>query len=173
MKLTKKKIIYSILEVLFILIVPLILICIEYAGIEDTKATLGFKIEFLGVFLIIVVLLIFKRTVLKRWLDKVKQQSVDLDKDLKIEVEEGKVANIERELKKTRTVECVFSALLPFLFLTLCLVMCKGLEQAIIKLSGVLGFTLISFCIGTIFSVLNAREVHSKNIKEDKIKEIK
>lgn len=71
--------------------------------------------------------------------------------------------NIENELKAERTAEAVLNALMPLLILVGLLVLCKALENAVIVLSGAVGLTLVSFCLGTLFGILAARQVVGKH----------
>lgn len=41
--------------------------------------------------------------------------------------------------------------------------LCKALENAVIVLSGAVGLTLVSFCLGTLFGILAARQVVGKH----------
>lgn len=163
MKLTKKKLVYTLLELLFIGVVPVVLIMTQYGQIQSEK----FKLGLTGILLVLLVFLILKKVVLRRYFESLRGQIVNFQSDLKTENESGKIENIERELRNARTVETVFHAVMPFVFLTLMYCMCRALEAQLVKLSGVIGFIGISFVVGTVFSVLSAREIVSKN-KEKK-----
>lgn len=159
MKKTAKNIIYSIAELLCYAVAPLIFIVIQYG---DTTEGVVYKIGFIGILLCILVVWIVKKTILKKWVDKLRGKITQHEGDLETESDPVKIENLKEALKSARTIETLFSALIPFLLLCALLVMCHALEAAIVKLSGAIGFTLISFFIGTVFSILNAREVHGK-----------
>lgn len=163
MKLTKKKLVYTVLELLFIGVIPVVLIMTQYGQIQSDK----FKLGLTGILLVLLVFLILKKVVLRRYFDSLRGQIVNFQSDLKTENDPGKIENIERELRNARTVETVFNAIMPFVFLVLMYCMCRALEAQLVKLSGVIGFIGISFVVGTVFSVLSAREIVSKN-KENK-----
>ena len=164
MKLTKKKLVYLLLELFFIAIVPVVLVVLQYGKIADEKFMIGLT----GILLLLVIFIICRKVVLRRWLENLRGQIVNFQSDLKTENDEGKIANIERELKSARTVEVLFNAVMPLMFLVLMVYMCKALEAQLVELSGVLGFIAVSFVVGTVFSVLSAREVVSKNKEKKK-----
>lgn len=164
MKVTKKKLAYLLLELVFLGGVPLALILSQYGQIQSER----FKLGLTGILLVLLVFLILKKVVLRRYFENLRGQIVNFQSDLKTENDPGKIANIERELKHARTVETLFNAIMPFVFLVLMFCMCRALEAQLVKLSGVVGFIALSFAVGTVFSVLASREVVGKNKEKKK-----
>ena len=156
---TRKKLVYLILELLFIGVAPLVMIFMQYGQIQSDRLKIGMT----GILLVLSVFLILKKVVLRRYFENLRGQIVNFQSDLKTENDAGKIENIERELRNARTIETLFNAILPLVFLVLAFCMCKALEAQIMKLSGVIGFIGVSYAVGTVFSVLSAREVVGKN----------
>lgn len=165
MKITKKKVIYFILEFMFVCVVPLVLVILNYSNIGNTKEETGFKITITGIMLLIMALFVLKKMFINRITDNINHQVNHLISELKIENDEYKISNIERNLKNLKTVQAILNSILPLL-LFVCFIICaKALESQIIKLSSVLGLMFISYLFGFIFAILNSREIYSKNIK--------
>lgn len=160
MKLTKKLIIYTAAQVLFCTVAPLVFIFVQY---RDTGGGLQYKLP-LGLILCVVILIIIaKNTFLKPRLVKLTAQIAQHDGDLKVESDAGRISNLENELRRERIAETVLNAILPVALLAALLIACKAMENAVLQLSGAIGFTLASYVIGTAFGVLAAREVHGKH----------
>lgn len=165
MKRTNKLIVYTVAQLIFCAVAPLVYIFTQYG---DTSGGLQYKLPLGLVLLVIVVVIIAKNTLLKPRIQKLTAQIAQHEGDLKVESDVGKAANITVELKRERTTETVLNAVMPILLLTALFVACKAMESAVLQLSGAIGFTLASYVIGTIFGVLAAREVHGKHVKENK-----
>lgn len=160
MRKTKSLIAFTVLQALFTAGVPLVLLFCAYG---TTQAGVAYKLP-LGVILVaIVVLWIAKNTLLKPRMAKLTAKIAQHEGDLSIEADQAKIVNIENELKAERTAEAVLNALMPLLILVGLLVLCKALENAVIVLSGAVGLTLVSFCLGTLFGILAARQVVGKH----------
>lgn len=167
MKLTKKRVIFFILQVIFSAIAPIILVIIQYSNIGNTKEAIGFKISITGIILLIFLFWVIKRLFIDKKLADLKMQCNVMLADLKTKQNEAEIKALEYEIKNIRTLEAVLNSILPILFLGATFIAFKALEDQLVKLSSTLGWIIVSFCIGTIFNVLYSREVHSKKHKGD------
>lgn len=147
---------------LFCTIAPLVFIFVQYG---DTSGGLRYKLPLGLILFVVIVLIIAKNTLLKPRLARLTAQIAQHVGDLKVESDEGRIANLEAELRRERTVETVLNAILPMIMLAALLIACKAMESAVLQLSGAIGFTLGSYAIGTAFGILAAREVHGKHGK--------
>lgn len=163
MKYTLKLIVYTLLQSLFCAVAPLVYIFTQYG---ETSGGLQYKLPLGLILLVFVVIAIAKNTLLKPHIQKLTAQIAQHEGDLKVESDPEKAKNITAELKRERTIETVLTAIAPILLLAALLVACKAMENAVLRLSGAIGFTLVSFTIGTVFGVLAAREVQGKHVKE-------
>lgn len=160
MKITKKLIIFTVAQVLFCTVAPLVFVFTQYG---ETGGGLKYKLP-LGILLFIVIIVIIaKNTFLKPRMQKLAAQIAQHDGDLKVESDVERIANFEAELRRERTTETILNAITPILLLAALLIACKAMEHAVLQLSGAVGFTLTSYVIGTVFGVLAAREVHGKH----------
>ena len=144
---------------LFCAVAPLVFIFIQYG---DTSGGLKYKLPLGLILFVVIVIIIAKNTFLKPRLAKLTAQIAQHDGDLKVESDEGRIANFEAELRRERTAETVLNAILPIMLLAALLLACKAMESAVLQLSGAIGFTLASYVIGTVFGLFAARDVHGK-----------
>lgn len=162
MKITKKRVLFFILHVLFSALVPISLVIARYSTIGNTKEAIGFKISVTGIMLLIFVFWMIKRLFIDKRLRDLNEQGNVLIAGLKTETDPAKLANIEKAIKGVRTVEAVFDSVIPLLFIAAGVIAFRAMEAQLIKLSATLGFIAISYVIGALFNVLYAREVHHK-----------
>lgn len=162
MKLTKKRVAFFILHVIFSALVPIALVIARYSTIGNTREAVGFKVSVTGIMLLIFVFWVIKKLFIDKRLRDLNEQGNVMLAGLKTETDPAKLANIEKAIKSVRTVEAVFSSVIPLLFIAAGVIAFKALEAQLIKLSATLGFIAISYVIGTVFNVLYAREVHHK-----------
>lgn len=163
MKWTKKKVLYNVLQLVCYGVVPLVLIILTYGNIGNTAEAVGFKIAAPGIILLILAFVCFKKLFINRKLADAHAQLNQLKADLKVKVDAAEVTNIESAIKNLGTLEVILNAVVPVLMLLLLILCCKVMEAQLVKLSGTCGFILISYFIGTVFAVLDAREVKSKH----------
>lgn len=163
MKLTKKKLLYNVLQLVFYGVLPLLLIFFLYGNIGHTREAVGFKIAAPGIILLVLAFLCFKKLFINRKLADAHAQLNHLKADLKVKTDTAEVTNIENAVKNLGTLEVVLNAVVPVLLFLLLILCCKVMEAQLIKLSGTCGFILLSYITGTIFAVLDAREVKSKH----------
>lgn len=163
MKMTKKRAVFFVLHLLFSALVPIALVIARYSTIGNTGEAVGFKVSITGILLLIFVFWIVKKLFIDRKLNDLKQQSNVMLADLKTKQDPAELAALEKELRSIKTIEAIFSSVIPLLFLAAGFVAFKALEAQLVKLSATLGYITISFIIGLVFNVLYSREIHSKN----------
>ena len=170
MKWTKKKVAYNVLQLVFYGVVPLVLIFLLYGNMGHTKDAIGFKIAVPGLVLIVLVFLCFKKVFINKKLSDAHSQLNQLKADLKVKTDSAEVTNIENAIKNLGTAEVLLNAVVPVLLFLLLILCCKVMEAQIVKLSGTCGFILLSYLTGTVFAVLDAREIHGKHKGAEKDK---
>ena len=170
MKWTKKKVAYNVLQLVFYGVVPLVLIFLLYGNMGHTKDAIGFKIAAPGLVLIVLVFLCFKKVYINKKLSDAHSQLNQLKADLKVKTDSAEVTNIENAIKNLGTAEVLLNAVVPVLLFLLLILCCKVMEAQIVKLSGTCGFILLSYLTGTVFAVLDAREIHGKHKGAEKDK---
>lgn len=160
MKLTKKLIIYTVLQALCCCAAPAAFVFAEYGG---TSGGLVYKLPLGALLCTIAIVAIAENTLLKPRLTRLSAAIAQHGADLKIEADADKIRNLEAELKRERVLETLLNGVMPVLALAAIFVACKAMERAVIQLSGAIGFTLAAYAVGLIFGVLAAREVHGKH----------
>lgn len=167
MKWTGKKIAYNVLQLVFYGVVPLVLIFLLYGNMGHTKEAVGFKIAAPGILLTVLVFLCLKKLFVNRRIADAHAQLNQLKADLKVKTDPAEVANIENAIKSLGTLEVVLNAVVPILLFMLLITACKAMEAQIVRLSGTCGFILLSYLLGMVFAILDAREIHGKHAAGD------
>ena len=162
MKWTKKKIVYNVLQLVFYGVVPLALVFLTYGSIGHTAQAVGFKIAAPGIILTVIVFLCFKKLFISKKLADAHERLNAHRASLEVKTDVCEISNIEKVIKNLGTTEVLLNSVVPILLTVLGIVTCKVLESQLLRLSGTLGFILLSLIVGTVFAVLDAREVKSK-----------
>jgi len=163
MKMTKKRLAFFLLHLLFSAVVPIVLVIVRYSTITNTKAAIGFKISITGILLLIFVFWVIKKLIIDKKLTDLKAQGNIMLADLKTKQDPAELAAIEKELKKIKTTEALFGSIIPLLFIVAAVIAFKALEAQLVTLSATLGYVGISCGVGLVFNVLYSREIHAKN----------
>ena len=161
MKRTWKWFLFTVLELLFVAVIPLVVVYIGYGGWG--KEANHFKVYFGVLLSAVIIFWIIKTVLITPWIDKQKIKAGNLEAQLEAENDKGKIENIESALKRARLTETIFSWILPLAFLLIAFLASRAMEQAIVKFSGILGFIGISEFIGFVFGCLVALCVDSKH----------
>ncbi len=163
MKMTKKRLAFFLLHLLFSAVVPIVLVIVRYSTITNTKAAIGFKISITGILLLIFIFWVIKKLFIDRKLTDLKAQGNIMLANLKTKQDPAELAAIEKELKKIKTAEALFGSIIPLLFIVAAVIAFKALEAQLVTLSATLGYIGISYGVGLVFNVLYSREIHAKN----------
>ena len=151
------KLAYSILEALFVAVIPVGLVIYQYGYVQNTSS--AFKVSVAGIILLALVFYGIKKIVLDRKLKDWEAQYNNYVSAYKIETDEVKKERARAEIRKYQTADVLIRAFFPLLLFTLIQVLARAVEKQMITLSGIAGLCTISFCIGLVFSILAAREV--------------
>lgn len=154
---SKKKIVFTVLEVLFVAVIPMVLIFVNYTSWGEEAA--AFKIAFTGILLLFVIVLIVKKVILNTYLERARATLTQHKADLRVETDKTKRENLENAVKRGQTLETVLTYVFPFLLLGGLYVLAQALETAAVQLSGTVGLIAASVAVGFAFSLFSAREV--------------
>lgn len=163
MKITKKRVAFFLLHLIFSAVIPIALVIVRYSTIGNTHEAVGFKVSITGILLLIFVFWVVKKLFIDRRLNDLKAQSNVMLAELKMKQDPSELAAIEKALRSIKTLEAIFSSIIPLLFIVAAFVAFKALEAQLIKLSATLGFIAVSYLIGMIFNVFYSREIHAKS----------
>lgn len=153
-------IIYTVLQAFFCAVVPVVFIFLQYGS---SDGGLKYKIPLGAILAILLVLFAANAAVIRPRRQRLAAKIAQHESDLAIESDSNKIDNLIDELKVERTVETIINAIVPLLVFVALYIGAKGLERSAFLLSGALGFSLLSFALGTIFGVLSARSVWAKH----------
>lgn len=152
-----KKLIYLIIELLFVAVIPAVLVFVNYTSWSN--AGTGFKISLGGIILLLIVFYCFRKIWLNKYIDRLRDMTTMHLSDYKIETDPDRKAALKTEIQNERTIESILNIILPALLLVAFFVVCRILEQNITKLSGTIGLIGASELVGFLFSVVSARTI--------------
>ena len=164
MKMSVKRLVFFLLQILFIAVIPLIIVYVGYGGWGEEATT--FKWYFGVLILIAIIFLVVKKTLITPWLERQRIKAGNLEADLEKENDVVKIAFIEQALRKARVIEQLCNWLLPLLLLVLAFLAFRAVEKELVTFAGILGFVLLSEALGFVCAILEALCVESKHRKK-------
>lgn len=155
---SKKKLAFTIFEVLFVAVIPLALVITNYSSWGTEANT--FKIAFTGILLLFFVFYIIKKIILNTYIERARAMLTQHKADMKVETDASKKEKLMQAIKRGQAFETIITYIFPFLLLGGLYVLSQALETAAVQLSGTIGLISASVVIGFLFSMLAAREVN-------------
>ena len=153
----RAKLIYTILEAVFVAVIPVVLVIYQYGYVEPTTA--AFNISLTGIILLALVFYAVKRIFLDKRLKDWEAQYNNYISAYKIETDAEKKQRAKEQIQKYQTFTVLLRSFVPLLIFVMIQVLAKAVEQQMITLSSLSGLVTVSFGVGVIFSVMAAREV--------------
>lgn len=153
----RAKLIYTILEAVFVAVIPVVLVIYQYGYVEPTTA--AFKISLTGIILLALVFYAVKRIFLDKRLKDWEAQYNNYISAYKIETDAEKKQRAKEQIQQYQTFTVLLRSFIPLLIFVMIQVLAKAVEQQMITLSSLSGLVTVSFGVGVIFSVMAAREV--------------
>lgn len=156
--------IYFLLQLMFFLVVPCVLIWLQYSDGAGVK----YKIPMTAILLFIFVFLFAKRVWLNPWLKKVSDKLGQIETLQLATTDQTAVQSLKRQFRSLSLIQLFFNAVVPILLLGLVIVTIKAVETGIVKLFGALMLCAVSFAVGLVFKVL---EIYSVKMEHEQKKE--
>lgn len=150
MKKTLKSSIFFLFQIVFFLIVPCVLIWIQYGQTD----VLWYRLSITGIVLLFIVFLVFKKVVLKPFLAKINAQVAQIEVMQSAEVNPVAIESLKNKFRRLSVFQLIFNAIMPVLVLVLFLMTIKVVEAGAIKMYNVLLLCIISIGIGIVFRIL-------------------
>lgn len=151
-----KKIIYLVLEILFVAVFPVILCFFNFTSWK----TSGFiQISLGGVIALFLVFYVTKKTLLDRYIAQLRDMATQHLADYKVETDEAKRLALESSIQMERTIELILNFILPGILFVGFFIICRAIESDLATLSTTIAIIGASELVGMIFSVLSARIV--------------
>ena len=159
-----KRTVYSWLffsfQILFMLVVPLILIWVQYGDLEK-----HYKLSVTAIILTLAIFVIFKKIFLQKWQKNVEIKIANIETNALSLTDEKSIEANKKVWRLYSVLQLLFSAVVPILVAILFVITIKVVEQGLIKLFGVLMFSICSIFIGVIFRVA---EIFSQKLYHEK-----
>ena len=160
MKKTSKSWVFFVLQLFFIIVVPVALVWLQYG---DTTGT--FKIPITAILLVILLFLVAKKLLFKPWLDKVKIKIANIETNALTITDPLAIEANKKAWRMFTLAQLACDAFIPLLLFIASIITIKTVEQGIIKLYGCLMFCFVSIVVGIGFKVL---EVYSMQLTHEK-----
>ncbi len=160
MKKTGKAWIFFILQIVFVLIVPCVLIWLQYGDLAK-----GYKVSVTAIMLTMLVFWIFKRLLLNKWLTTLDLKIVNIETNALSITDEKAIETNKKSWRFYSLMQLLFNSIIPLLIMILAVLTIQTVEKGLIKLYGCLIFCLISIFIGIIFRVC---EIYSMKLTHEK-----
>ena len=160
MKKTTKAWVFFILEIVFMLVVPCVLVWLQYGELANR-----YKISVTAILLTMLIFWVFKKIMINRWLKTFDAKIIGIEVNA-LSITDSEAIKINKKLWRTYSIlQLLFNSIIPLLIMVLSVITIKTVESGLIKLYGCLMFCLISIFIGVIFricEIYSMRLIHEK-----------
>lgn len=160
MKRTKKSWLFLALQIVFMLVIPCVLIWLQYGNL-----TSKYKISVTGIFALILIFWVFKRIFLNKWIKGVDQKIVNIETNSLSITDIKAIESNKSAWRMYSILQLLISLFIPILLGVLSIITIKTVEEGLIKLYGCLMFCAMSIFIGVIFRVA---EIFSMRLTHEK-----
>jgi hypothetical protein len=156
MKRTGKAWIFFVLEIIFILVVPCVLVWVQYGDLAKS-----YKVSVTAIMLIMLIFWLFKRLLLNKWLKTLDNKIVNIEANALSITETSAIETTKKAWRNYSIMQLLFNSIIPLLIMVLSVLTIQTVEKGLIKLYGCLIFCLVSVFVGVVFRVL---EIHSMRL---------
>lgn len=160
MKKTTKAWIFFVLEIVFMLVVPCVLVWLQYGELANR-----YKISVTAILLTMLIFWVFKKIIINRWLKTFDAKIIGIEVNA-LSITDSEVIKTNKKVWRTYSIlQLLFNSIIPLLIMVLSVITIKTVESGLIKLYGCLMFCLISIFIGVIFricEIYSMRLIHEK-----------
>lgn len=166
MKKTKWQAVCIVCQFLCMFVVPVVLLWAEYGN--DVFGSVKFKISFTSIVFILLFLLLTKKVILKSYLEGMQTELATLRGKAVTETDADKIEMLKRQYRKLKYIDLMFRSIMPVIILVGITLLIKALEQQVIKMYGVFGWSTVSFVVGLFFAALEIHLTRLPNEKKEK-----
>ena len=166
MKRTKKSVLFFILQIVFSLVIPCLLVWLQYGDLSKR-----FKMGVTVITLLMIVFLIFKKAVLNKWLKTIDTKITNIEANALFITEKDAIETNKNTWRLYSIVQSIFNYIIPIFIFLLGILTIKKVEDGIIKLYGVMILSAASFIVGMIFrwaEIYSMRLPHEKENEKTK-----
>ena len=159
MKKTIASWIFFVLNIVFMLIVPVVFVWLQYGDLKGT-----YKISVTAILIILAVFLFFKRLVINKWLESLNLRVVAIESNALSITDEQSIKANKSVWRLCKIVQLLIDCIVPVGVAVISILTIKVVEEGLIKLYGVLMFCLISIAVGLIFKII---EIFTTKLKHE------
>jgi hypothetical protein len=160
MKRTKLSWLYLVLELIFLLVAPCVMMWLQYGDL-----THRYKIPVTAILLTLLIFLTFKKILLNKWMKGFELKIANIDSNALSITDPIAIKSNKKAYRNYSILQLFFNSIIPILLMALAVLTIKTVEKGVIKLYGCLMFCLISICIGVIFHIA---EIYSMKTAHEK-----
>lgn len=160
MKKTTSSYICFALQIVFMIILPVIFVCVQYTSTGDasttnatTKNLVKFKLSVSAIALLILMFAIFKKVFINSRLKMIDTKITNIDTQALTITDEKAIKANKKAYRFYSVIQFAINIIIPILVMILFIIIVQAVERDIIKLYGCLIFSCISFCVGCVFRV--------------------
>lgn len=139
---------FFILNIICILILPCVFVWLQYGDLEY-----GYKISVTAIILTIVIVLIFKKIIVNKFLKSLDAKIINIETSALSITDAESIKASKNTWRFCSIIKLIIDSIIPICICIMAVLTIKAVEQGIIKLYGCLIFSLISIGIGIIFKI--------------------
>ncbi len=159
MKKTISSTIFFVLNIVFMLIVPIIFIWLQYGDIQGT-----YKISVTAILIILAVFLFFKKLIINKWIETLNLRVVTIESNSLSITDEKSIKANKNVWRLCKTISLLIDCIVPIGIAVISVLTIKVVEEGLIKLYGCLMFCLISIALGVVCKIL---EIFTTKLKHE------
>lgn len=148
MKKTAKTWVLFALEIIFMLIVPLVFVWVQYGDV-----TMTYKVSTTAIVLSLAVFLVCKKVLLGKWSQTLTTKTAMIETNALSITDKSAIESNKKAWRNYSIIQACFNAIIPLLLFVLAIITIKAVEEGLIKLYGCLIFCLISVFVGFVFKI--------------------
>lgn len=148
----KTKKIFFILQLLFFLVVPCVLIWTQYSNAGKVAA--WYKISLTGIIALVFVFLIAKKLWLDGLLEKCRQKISNIEVQLLATEGENAIQSLKRAYRSLQLIDLFARAVVPVLAFVAALFVISAVQEGAVKLFGAMALSGVSMVLGIICKII-------------------
>lgn len=160
MRRTTKAWAFFVLQIVFMLIIPCVLVWVQYGDLAN-----GYKVSVTAIILTILVFWVFKKILLNKWVKTLDTKIISIEANALSITQESAIETNKKAWRFCSMMQLLISSIIPLLVMILAVLTIQTVEKGLIRLYGCLIFCLISIFLGVIFRVC---EIYAMRLTHEK-----
>lgn len=148
----KTKKIFFVLQLLFFLVVPCVLIWTQYSNAGKVAA--WYKISLTGILALVFVFLIAKKLWLDGLLEKCRQKISNIEVQLLAAEGENAIQSLKRAYRNLQLIDLFARAVVPVLAFVAALFVISAVQEGAVKLFGAMALSGVSMVLGVVCKII-------------------